>query len=113
MLKKFTRMFSTVADVQTIAGHRPPAPYTEIPSGRYATSLFSAASKSNCLTDVKEDLLHLGEVIKATPSFRDTLNNSAIRRSLQRQIFGTFVNENYHQITLTFLNVIIDAGRYL
>lgn len=45
------------------SGHKPPA-ITDTPSGRYAGSLFTAASKSQALQSVLTDLTHLRDVIK-------------------------------------------------
>jgi hypothetical protein len=65
-LSRFCRFFS---EIQSVEGHKPPA-FTDQSSGRYAGSLFSAASRSNALSFVKHDLEHLGEVIKTSGPFR-------------------------------------------
>lgn len=61
-------------------GHKPPA-ITDTPSGRYAGSLFSAASKSSALQTVADDLTHLRSVIKESAPFREILKNSSVRRN--------------------------------
>lgn len=93
------------------SGHKPPA-FTDTAAGRYAGSLFTAASKSQALQTVLDDLSHLREVLKASPEFREVLKNSSVRRSKQREIFGTFAPQNYHQLTQRFLDTVIEAGRY-
>jgi F0F1-type ATP synthase delta subunit len=98
-LSKFSRFFS---EVQSVPNHKPPA-FTDIPSGRYAGALFSAASRSNALRDVKNDLENLRQIIKASPLFKDVLKNSAVSRNKQREIFATFAPQSYHQITQNFL----------
>jgi hypothetical protein len=65
-LARFSRYFS---EVQSVPNHKPPA-FTDIPSGRYAGSLFSAASRNNALKDVKNDLENLRDILKASPAFR-------------------------------------------
>lgn len=66
-----------------ISGHKPPA-LTDNPAGRYAGSLFSAASHKEQLQTVLEDLTHLRGVIHAEPSFREVLKNSAVKRNKQK-----------------------------
>jgi hypothetical protein len=44
-------------------GHKPPV-LNDTPAGRYAGSLFSAASKKQALQSVLSDLHHLNEVIE-------------------------------------------------
>ena len=98
--------------IPTYSGHTAPA-VTDTPSGRYAGSLFSAASQNQALHTVLEDLTHLREVIRATPEFREVLKNSAVRRSKQREIFASFAPESYHKITINFIDTVVEAGRYL
>ena len=92
-------------------GHKPPA-FTDTASGRYAGSLFTAASKSKALQSVLDDLTHLREVLRASPEFREVLKNSSVRRSKQREIFATFAPQNYSEITQRFIDTVIEAGRY-
>ncbi len=51
------------------SGHKPPA-FTDTPSGRYAGSLFTAASKSNALQIVADDMTHLQKVLRKSGDFR-------------------------------------------
>lgn len=72
ILKKFSclpRFFFAVEAVKSvpgnfrsIAGHKPPAIADNAP-GRYAGSLFTAASKNEALDVVLKDLTHLNKVI--------------------------------------------------
>lgn len=48
------------------SGHKPPA-IADTPAGRYAGSLFTAASKKEALQTVLTDLTHLGKVIQSEP----------------------------------------------
>lgn len=91
-------------------GHKPPA-FTDTPSGRYAGSLFSAASRSSALQTVAEDLTHLRSVLKESAPFREVLKNSSVRRSKQKEIFGSFAPKIYSQVTLNFIDTLIDSGR--
>lgn len=83
----------------------------DTPAGRYAGSLFTAASKSEVLQTVLTDLTHLHKVIQAEPSFKEFLKNSAIKRVQQRQVIDSFAIKNYHEITNNFLSTVIDTGR--
>lgn len=47
---------------QIISGHKPPA-IADTAAGRYAGSLFTAASKNEALDVILRDLTHLGKVI--------------------------------------------------
>lgn len=82
----------------------------DTPAGRYAGSLFTAASKSEALQTVLKDVTHLSKVIQAEPSFREFLKNSAIKRVQQRQVFEALA-ENYDGLTNNFLATIIESGR--
>ena len=55
ILSKFTRLQAFFSKIQTVPKHKPPG-LTDTVSGRYAGAIFSAASRSNALSDVKEDL---------------------------------------------------------
>jgi F0F1-type ATP synthase delta subunit len=50
--------------------------------------------------------------MKESAPFREVLHNSAVRRSKQKEIFASFAPSNYSQITLNFLDTVIEAGRY-
>ena len=91
-------------------GHKPPT-IADTPAGRYAGSLFTAASKNEALQTVLGDLTHLGKVIQAEPNIREFLKNSAIKRTQQREVINSFAKDNYHQITINFLETVIDTGR--
>lgn len=58
IFSKFTRIQAFFSKIQTVPKHKPPG-LTDTVSGRYAGAIFSAASRTNALSDVKEDLLHL------------------------------------------------------
>lgn len=48
--------------------------------GRYATALYSAASKQKTLDGVEKDLLKFQDSIKTNPNVMDFLNNPSIKR---------------------------------
>jgi len=50
--------------------------------------------------------------MKESPTFREVLKNSAVRRNKQKEIFETFAPQSYNELTINFINVIIEAGRY-
>jgi len=51
--------------------------------GRYATALFSAASKQKCLDAVERDLVSFQAAMKKDPKLRDIIINPTIKRSLK------------------------------
>ena len=52
-------------------------------------------------------------MLKESAEFREVIKNSAISRNKQKEIFASFAPSNYDQITINFLNVLIESGRYL
>ena len=100
---------SQVHSTPLCIGHKPPS-IADTPAGRYAGSLFTAASKKEALQTVLSDLTHLGKVIQAESSFREFLKNSAIKRVQQKQVIDTLA-ESYDEITNNFLNTIVESGR--
>lgn len=93
------------------SGHKPPAIADNV-AGRYAGSLFSAASKNEALDVVLRDLTHLNKVVAVEPLIREFLKNSAIKRNQQKEVIASFAPQQYHQITNNFLNTLIESGRY-
>jgi hypothetical protein len=55
IFSRLSRVQFLFSKIQSVPGHKPPG-LADNPSGRYAGSLFTAASKSNALSDVKADL---------------------------------------------------------
>ena len=94
-----------------ITGHKPPAIADNV-AGRYAGSLFSAASKNEALDVVLKDLTHLNKVVAVEPLIREFLKNSAIKRNQQKEVIASFAPQQYHQVTNNFLNTLIESGRY-
>ena len=110
MLSQLPRIWFSTHAITSIPGHKPPA-FSDNAVGRYAGSLFTAASKAESLNLVLDDMKHLQSVIKAEESFREFLKNTAMKRREQRGVIGTFAPENYSEVTVNFLDTLIEAGR--
>lgn len=95
---------------QSVPGHKAPS-ITDKPAGRYASSLFSAASKNECLQTVLEDMSHLQQLIKSQENFKVLLKNASIKRKQFREIFELFAPQNYHPTTVNLINSLTEAGR--
>ncbi|XP_066251101.1 ATP synthase subunit O, mitochondrial [Euwallacea similis] len=72
------RKFSTSNAVSQLV--KPPVQIFGI-EGRYATALYSAASKQKTLEAVEKDLLKLQQSLKSDPKFKDFILNPTIKRS--------------------------------
>jgi hypothetical protein len=63
MVKSFIPQFFFASEsMKSVPGHKPPAIADNV-AGRYAGSLFTAASKNEALDVVLSDLIHLNKVI--------------------------------------------------
>ena len=62
-LGSLSRVIFNVSAIKSVPGHRPPRK-EDNPSGRYAGSLFSAASQKEQLDTVQEDLEWLQKLLK-------------------------------------------------
>ncbi|XP_044756633.1 ATP synthase subunit O, mitochondrial [Coccinella septempunctata] len=57
--------------------------------GRYATALYSAATKQKTLPHVEKDLLKLQESLKSEAKFKEFVVNPVIKRSIKADIMKT------------------------
>ena len=63
--------------IDTTPNHKPPSQEDTI-EGRYASVLFTGASQQECLYDVMEDMMFLGEMYKNSEEFRLFTQNGGI-----------------------------------
>ncbi|XP_033488521.1 ATP synthase peripheral stalk subunit OSCP, mitochondrial [Epinephelus lanceolatus] len=79
--------------------------------GRYATALFSAASKQNKLDQVEQELGKLSAMIK-DPKMSSIVMNPHIKRSLKQKTFhDALAKVKVSPIIVNLINVLADNGR--
>ncbi|CAG5991466.1 ATP synthase peripheral stalk subunit OSCP, mitochondrial [Menidia menidia] len=110
MLGQQARQFST--SVLRPAGKlvKPPIQVYGV-EGRYATALFSAASKQNKLDQVEQELGKVSALIK-DPKLAGIVMNPHVKRSIKQKTFtDTLVKAKLSPITVNLINVLADNGR--
>ncbi|XP_026073676.1 ATP synthase subunit O, mitochondrial-like [Carassius auratus] len=79
--------------------------------GRYATALFSAASKQKSLDKVEQELGRVFSLIK-DPKLSSIVMNPHVKRSVKQKTFtDTLTNAKLSPITINFINVLAENGR--
>ncbi|KAM9376451.1 ATP synthase peripheral stalk subunit OSCP, mitochondrial [Pholidichthys leucotaenia] len=79
--------------------------------GRYATALFSAASKQNKLDQVEQELGKVTALIK-DPKISSVVMNPHVKRSIKHKVFSdALVKAKVSPITVNLINVLADNGR--
>uniref|UniRef100_A0A3B5LKJ3 ATP synthase peripheral stalk subunit OSCP, mitochondrial n=1 Tax=Xiphophorus couchianus TaxID=32473 RepID=A0A3B5LKJ3_9TELE len=79
--------------------------------GRYATALFSAASKQNKLDQVEQELGKVSDLIK-DPKMSGIVMNPHVKRSIKQKTFhDALAKANVSPITVNLINVLADNGR--
>lgn len=61
--------------------------------GRYATALYSAATKQKTLPAVEKDLLKLKESLKTEPKFKEFVLNPVIQRNVKADIMKAIAKD--------------------
>ncbi|KAK5897193.1 hypothetical protein CesoFtcFv8_010278 [Champsocephalus esox] len=108
MLGQQARQFSTSVIRQKLVK----APITVYGvEGRYATALFSAASKQNILDQVEQELGKVSSLIK-DPKVSSIVMNPHVKRSFKQKTFqDSLAKSNVSPITFNLINVLADNGR--
>ncbi|KAI5106919.1 ATP synthase subunit O, mitochondrial, partial [Silurus meridionalis] len=79
--------------------------------GRYATALYSAASKQKNLDKVEQELGRVNSLIK-DPKLSSIVLNPHIKRNIKQKTFNDVLNKaKLSPITINFINVLADNGR--
>ncbi|XP_041847047.1 ATP synthase subunit O, mitochondrial [Melanotaenia boesemani] len=79
--------------------------------GRYATALFSAASKQNKLDQVEQELGKVSALIK-DPKLSNIVMNPHVKRSIKQKTFNDALTKaKLSPITVNLINVLADNGR--
>uniref|UniRef100_A0A671U9N7 ATP synthase peripheral stalk subunit OSCP, mitochondrial n=1 Tax=Sparus aurata TaxID=8175 RepID=A0A671U9N7_SPAAU len=113
MLGQQVRQFSTsvVRPVsKLIKVNNPPIQVYGV-EGRYATALFSAASKQKKLDQVEQELGKVSTLIK-DPTLSSIVMNPHVKRSIKQKTFGDALTKaKVSPMTINLINVLADNGR--
>ncbi|XP_005345247.1 ATP synthase subunit O, mitochondrial [Microtus ochrogaster] len=89
---------------------RPPVQLYGI-EGRYATALYSAASKQNKLDQVEKELLRMGQLLK-DPKVSLAVLNPYVKRSIKAKSLASITaKEKFSPLTANLMNVLAENGR--
>uniref|UniRef100_W5MI25 ATP synthase peripheral stalk subunit OSCP, mitochondrial n=2 Tax=Lepisosteus oculatus TaxID=7918 RepID=W5MI25_LEPOC len=104
------RLFSTTVVKPVAKLVKPPIQVYGV-EGRYATALFSAASKQKKLDQVERELGRVATLIKE-PRLSSVVLNPHVKRSVKQKTFGdALTKENLSPITVNLIKVLADNGR--
>ncbi|TRY97223.1 hypothetical protein DNTS_013716 [Danionella cerebrum] len=104
------RQFSTSAIRPVAKLIRPPIQVYGV-EGRYATALFSAASKQKCLNKVEKDLGHVSNIIK-DPNLSSIVMNPHVKRNVKLKTFvDALAKANLSPIIINLITVLSENGR--
>ncbi|XP_044060581.1 ATP synthase subunit O, mitochondrial [Siniperca chuatsi] len=110
MLGQQVRQFSTSVIRPASKLIKPPIQVYGV-EGRYATALFSAASKQNKLDQVEQELGKVKTLIK-DPKLSGVVMNPHVKRSIKQKIFhDVLAKAKLSPITINLINVLADNGR--
>lgn len=110
MLGQQVRQFSTSVIRPAAKLIKPPIQVYGV-EGRYATALFSAASKQNKLDQVEQELRKVSTLIK-DPKISSIVMNPHVKRSIKQKTFSDALTKaKVSPITVNLMNVLADNGR--
>ncbi|XP_038154980.1 ATP synthase subunit O, mitochondrial [Cyprinodon tularosa] len=110
MLGQQARMFSTSVIRPVAKLIKPPIQVYGV-EGRYATALFSAASKQNKLDQVEQELGKVTVLIK-DPKISGIVLNPHVKRSIKQKAFHDALGKaKVSPLTINLINVLADNGR--
>ncbi|XP_051006219.1 ATP synthase subunit O, mitochondrial [Acomys russatus] len=109
-LSRQVRSFSTSVARPFSKLVRPPVQIYGI-EGRYATALYSAASKQNKLEQVEKELLRVGQLLK-DPKVSLAVLNPYIKRSIKvKSLKDITAKESFSPLTANLMHVLAENGR--
>ncbi|XP_030253126.1 ATP synthase peripheral stalk subunit OSCP, mitochondrial [Sparus aurata] len=110
MLGQQVRQFSTSVVRPVSKLIKPPIQVYGV-EGRYATALFSAASKQKKLDQVEQELGKVSTLIK-DPTLSSIVMNPHVKRSIKQKTFGDALTKaKVSPMTINLINVLADNGR--
>lgn len=80
-------------------------------SVRYAKAFFSTAIEKNMLNDANNDMKTIYDVCFHAEELSDFFNNPVIKTSQKKKLVKEVFGGNIHQISLSFINLIIENKR--
>jgi ATP synthase F1 delta subunit len=103
--------FASAGEIQSIAGNKPPI-MEDTPHGRYASVLFTTASKKESLFTVLEDVKNLKELYSQSEVFQNFIFNTAFKRTEQSSILN-YVEQaaGLNPLTVEFLHTLVENKR--
>lgn len=79
--------------------------------GRYATALYSAASKQNKLEQVEKELLRVAQLLKE-PKLAASILNPYVKRSVKMKSLNDITaKERFSPLTANLMNLLAENGR--
>ncbi|XP_008834159.1 ATP synthase subunit O, mitochondrial [Nannospalax galili] len=109
-LSRQVRCFSTSVVRPFAKLVRPPVQIYGI-EGRYATALYSAASKQNKLDQVEKELVRVGQLLK-DPKVSLAVLNPYIKRSIKvKSLKDVTAKERFSPLTTNLMNLLAENGR--
>ncbi|KAJ8282264.1 hypothetical protein COCON_G00047830 [Conger conger] len=104
------RYFSSTASRPVAKLVKPPIQVYGV-EGRYATALFSAASKQKKLDQVEKELAQVSALI-GDHKLSSIVMNPHVKRSIKQKTFhDALTRENLSPITINLINVLAENGR--
>ncbi|XP_004675586.1 PREDICTED: ATP synthase subunit O, mitochondrial [Condylura cristata] len=89
---------------------RPPVQVYGV-EGRYATALYSAASKQNKLEQVEKELLRVAQLLKE-PKMAASILNPHVKRSIKvKNLNDMTAKERFSPLTANLINLLAENGR--
>ncbi|XP_052597167.1 ATP synthase subunit O, mitochondrial [Peromyscus californicus insignis] len=109
-LSRQVRSFSTSVVRPFAKLVRPPVQVYGI-EGRYATALYSAASKQNKLDQVEKELLRMGQLLR-DPKVSLAVLNPYIKRSIKvKSLKDISTKEKFSPLTANLMSLLAENGR--
>jgi len=100
-------------EVQSVPGHKPPFS-EETVGGRYAQTLFIAASQSNNLYNVYNDMTYIIDLYQNSDWFKTFTDNSGLNVNQLNSFSGQIAEcGDFCDTTITFLDLLAKNKRYM
>ncbi len=78
---------------------------------RYASALFSAAFKAEVVDRVESDLGLVTYALEMSPDMLEAVRSPLVPAEKKRAIISGVFADKIHEITLSYLNLLVDKGR--
>ena len=78
---------------------------------RYATALFNAARKAGVVDRVESDLGLVTYTLESMSSLMETLRSPVVPRDRKRTILRDIFADKVHEVTLSFLDLLVEKRR--